>query len=340
MTNLLEVCNLHVEFYAKKKTIKALSGVSFSLGTEEVLAIVGESGSGKSVTAKSILKLLPPQNAKIVDGSILYKETELTQLSKKEMVKYRGKKIAMVFQDPMTSLNPTMRIGEQIAEGLIVHDKLPKKEVWEKVHRMLKLVGIPEPEYNSRKYPHELSGGMRQRVGIAMALICEPSILIADEPTTALDVSIQAQIIELLKELQPKLNMSIILITHDLGIVANMADRILVMYAGEIVESGTVNEIFYKARHPYTWGLLQSIPDVDSKKPLKGIDGSPPDLSNLAKGCSFAARCPYVLDVCEEEKPSSIMIDKGHYASCWLNDERAPIVESPLIIKNKEKEIM
>jgi oligopeptide transport system ATP-binding protein len=339
MTNLLEVNNLHVEFYVKRKTIRALRGVSFNLKTEEVLAIVGESGSGKSVTAKSILKLLPSQNARIVDGSILYKETELTQLSKKEMVQYRGNKIAMVFQDPMTSLNPTMRIGEQIAEGLIVHDKLPKKEVWEKVHRMLKLVGIPEPEYNSRKYPHELSGGMRQRIGIAMALICEPSIIIADEPTTALDVSIQAQIIELLKELQPKLNMSIILITHDLGIVANMADRILVMYAGEIVESGSVNEIFYQARHPYTWGLLQSIPDVVNKNSLKGIEGSPPDLSQLTKGCSFAPRCPYVLDVCEEEKPASFMINDGHYASCWLNDERAPVVENPLALKRKEKKI-
>ncbi|WLD92024.1 ABC transporter ATP-binding protein [Alkalihalobacillus sp. AL-G] len=326
MDTLLEVQNLNVEFKTDKSTVHALRGINLTVKNMEVVAIVGESGSGKSVTAKSIMRLLPPQTATFKSGRINFENKDLTKMSKKEIAEYRGSKISMVFQDPMTSLNPTMKIGEQIAEGLIIHSKLSKKMAMNKAAEMVSLVGIPDAVLCCKKYPHQLSGGMRQRVGIAMALVCHPKLLIADEPTTALDVTIQAQIIDLLKEVQKKLGMSVILITHDLGLVANMADRILVMYAGNIVESGTIQEIFYNPKHPYTWGLLKSVPKLsgDRNEELNSIPGAPPDLSEKITGCPFSTRCPYVMDVCEEYSPIATELSGTHSASCWLLDRRAP----------------
>lgn len=326
----LKVENLHVSFKTHDDgEIKAVRGVSFELEKGETLAIVGESGSGKSVTAKALMRLLPKQNSKITDGKIIYEETNLLTYSNKDMQKIRGSEISMVFQDPMTSLNPTMKIGKQIMEGLRKHQGLGKKEVFTKTTELLELVGIPNAVERMADFPHQFSGGMRQRVVIAMALACNPNVLLADEPTTALDVTIQAQILDLMKDLQKKTGTAIILITHDLGVVASMAQRVAVMYAGEIVETGLVDEIFYEAKHPYTRGLLLSMPKLHASRSTRliPIPGTPPDLGRLTEGCPFAARCPYVMKVCHNHNPSRTQVSKTHTVSCWLEDERAPRVE-------------
>lgn len=322
---ILSVENLRISFRRQDRVIQAVRGVSFSLQKGETLAIVGESGSGKSVTAKSLMRLLPEKTTEISEGRILYRNQDILSFSSREIESLRGKEISMVFQDPMTSLNPTMKIGKQIMEGLVQHQSLTKAEAREKAIEMLKLVGIPNAEERIDAYPHQFSGGMRQRVVIAIALACRPNILIADEPTTALDVTIQAQILELIKSVQKKTEMSVILITHDLGVVANMAQRVAVMYTGEIVEIGPTDEIFYNPQHPYTKGLLRSMPRLDDNRdePLVPIPGSPPDVSRLGTGCAFAPRCPYVMKVCHHHSPPQTSVNEQHLASCWLQDKRA-----------------
>jgi len=329
---ILEVKDLHVSFDTYAGEVKAVRGVSFHLNKAEAIAIVGESGCGKSVTAQSIMKLIPMPPGRIKSGNIIFNGVDITNFSDKKMEAIRGSEIGMIFQDPMTSLNPTMMVGKQIAEGLIKHQHLSKKEAMEKAVEMLKLVGIPNPDKRAGQYPHEFSGGMRQRAMIAIALACNPKLLIADEPTTALDVTIQAQILDLMKELKSKLDTSIILITHDLGVVADMAERIIVMYAGEVVESGTVEDIFYNPQHPYTWGLLKSVPrlDAENKEHLIPITGTPPDLFAPPQGCAFAARCKYSMEVCYETPPCNMEYNKDHYAACWLAHPYAPKVERPI----------
>ncbi|WP_078381792.1 ABC transporter ATP-binding protein [Sutcliffiella halmapala] len=323
---ILTVSNLQVSFHTHKSEVQAVRGVGFSLYKGETLAIVGESGSGKSVTAKTIMRLLPKHNTKITQGEILYEDKNLLNLSVREMQAIRGSEISMVFQDPMTSLNPTMKIGKQIMEGLKKHHNITKKEAKQRAIEMLRLVGIPNPEGRIDAYPHQFSGGMRQRVVIAMALACNPKVLIADEPTTALDVTIQAQILDLMRDLQQKTGTAIILITHDLGVVANMADRVAVMYAGEIVEMGTVDEIFYHSQHPYTLGLIKSMPKLHAAKTdaLIPIPGTPPDLAHLGTGCPFAARCPYTMKVCHYFSPKQTTLSDNHTVACWLQDQRTP----------------
>lgn len=330
MKKILEVNDLHVSFNTYGGEVQAVRGVSFDLFEGETLAIVGESGSGKSVTAQSIMKLIAEPPGEYKKGSILLDGVDLLQKSENEMQHIRGQEIGMVFQDPMTSLNPTMKIGRQITEGLIKHQNMSRQEAHERGIELLKLVGIPNPERRINQYPHEFSGGMRQRVMIAIALSCNPKILIADEPTTALDVTIQAQILDLLKDIQKKTNTAIILITHDLGVVANTADRVAVMYGGKIVETGTVDEIFYNPKHPYTWGLLSSMPKLhDIKEELQSIPGSPPDLKDPPKGCPFVTRCPYAMKVCDEHMPAYAEVNENQRTACWLLDERAPKVEPP-----------
>jgi oligopeptide transport system ATP-binding protein len=331
MEKVLEVRDLHVSFDTYNGEVKAVRGVSFELKKGETLAIVGESGCGKSVTSQTIMRLIPNPPGRIKQGEILFDGKDLTKLSEREMEKIRGAEIAMIFQDPMTSLNPTMTVGRQITEGLMKHQKMSKEEAKKKAVEMLRLVGIPSPESRVNQYPHQFSGGMRQRAMIAIALSCAPKILIADEPTTALDVTIQAQIMELMKELQEKMNTSIILITHDLGVVADVADRVVVMYAGKVVETGTVEEIFYRPRHPYTWGLMASMPRLDQKKEqeLLPIPGSPPNLIAPPKGCPFAARCKHVMKICQERMPDVTNISSNHQVSCWLEHPMAPKVEPP-----------
>lgn len=330
MKKILEVNDLYVSFNTYGGEVQAVRGVSFDLFEGETLAIVGESGSGKSVTAQSIMKLIAEPPGEYKKGSILLDGVDLLQKSENEMQHIRGQEIGMVFQDPMTSLNPTMKIGRQITEGLIKHQNMSRQEAHERGIELLKLVGIPNPERRINQYPHEFSGGMRQRVMIAIALSCNPKILIADEPTTALDVTIQAQILDLLKDIQKKTNTAIILITHDLGVVANTADRVAVMYGGKIVETGTVDEIFYNPKHPYTWGLLSSMPKLhDIKEELQSIPGSPPDLKDPPKGCPFVTRCPYAMKVCDEHMPAYAEVNENQRTACWLLDERAPKVEPP-----------
>ncbi|MFD1929643.1 ABC transporter ATP-binding protein [Sporosarcina siberiensis] len=332
--NILEVNNLHVSFKTRNGAITAVRGVNFSVKKGNTIAIVGESGSGKSVTAKSIMRLLPKQNTIIPEGNIKYENRDLLSLPLKDMQKVRGSEISMVFQDPMTSLNPTMKIGKQIMEGLTKHQTLSKKQAKQRALEMLELVGIPNAKSRLEAYPHQFSGGMRQRVVIAMALACNPKVLIADEPTTALDVTIQAQILDLMKDLQEKMDTAIVLITHDLGVVANMADTVAVMYAGEIVEYGTLDEIFYETQHPYTLGLLRSMPNVNASKsePLIPIPGSPPDLATLGTGCPFAARCPYTMAVCHDHHPETTQLSDSHSVSCWLQDSRTPSDHAPEIV--------
>lgn len=330
--NLLEVKDLRVSFRTYAGEVQAVRGVSFSLKKGEVLAIVGESGCGKSVTAQTLMRLVPTPPSYIKSGSIIFDgKVDITKLSNRQMEKIRGSEMGMIFQDPMTSLNPTMKIGDQITEGLMKHQGLSKKVAREKAIEILKLVGINSPEGRIHQYPHELSGGMRQRVMIAIALACSPKLLIADEPTTALDVTIQAQIIELMKSISEKTESSIIIITHDLGVVAEMAQRVVVMYAGKIIEQGTVDEIFYEPQHPYTWGLLRSVPrlDTNSDEELVPIPGTPPDLFAPPKGCAFAARCPYAMNHCLEEDPEHTIISETHTAACWLQHPDAPKVERP-----------
>ncbi|MBU5212737.1 MULTISPECIES: ABC transporter ATP-binding protein [Heyndrickxia] len=336
MKKMLEVKDLNISFHTFAGEVKAIRGVNFELFEGETLAIVGESGSGKSVTTKSIMRLLPPGNSEIKNGQILFNGTDIAKASEKEMQKIRGKDISMIFQDPMTSLNPTMTIGKQIMEPLLKHQKLGKEEARNRAINLLKLVGIPKPESRMKQYPHQFSGGMRQRVVIAIALACNPKVLIADEPTTALDVTIQGQILDLMKELQKKVDTSIIFITHDLGVVANVADRVAVMYGGKIVEVGTVDEIFYNPKHPYTWGLISSMPSLDAtEEELYAIPGTPPDLLNPPKGDAFAPRNPYALKIDYEKEPPMFKISDTHYAATWLLHPDAPKVEPPEAVKKR-----
>ncbi|MFL0493871.1 ABC transporter ATP-binding protein [Priestia megaterium] len=324
MEKMLQIKNLHVQFSTYGGRVQAVRGVSFDLHKGETLAIVGESGCGKSVTSQSIMGLIPTPPGRITSGSILFKSQDLTKLSEKKIRDIRGADISMIFQDPMTALNPTLRVGEQIAENIMQHENISKEKAKEKAFEMLELVGIPNPKERLKQYPHEFSGGMRQRIVIAMALVCNPEVLIADEPTTALDVTIQAQILELFKDIQQKTDVSIVLITHDLGVVAQVADRVAVMYAGKIVEIGTRRDIFYTPQHPYTKGLLRSVPRLDLyESELVPIAGSPPDLFAPPSGCSFAPRCPYVMEVCDRMYPASTKLKESHQVHCWLQDERS-----------------
>lgn len=320
MNRVLKVNDLHVSFDTYAGEIKAVRGVTFELMEGEVLAIVGESGCGKSVTAQTLMKLNPMPPARIVKGEILLADKDIVNATEKDMMKIRGKDVSMIFQDPMTCLNPTMHVGKQLTEAIRHHQKMSKEEAQKEAIRLLTLVKIPNPEQRAKQYPHEFSGGMRQRVMIAMALSCAPKLLIADEPTTALDVTIQAQIMELLQEIKEKTNTAIILITHDLGVVASMADRVAVMYAGKIVETGTVKEIFYEPSHPYTKALLKSLPTTDMKRSerLISIAGTPPDLLNPPAGCGFASRCTNCMKICQTQLPPNFEAGKGHQAACWL----------------------
>ncbi|KRM64537.1 oligopeptide ABC superfamily ATP binding cassette transporter, ABC protein [Ligilactobacillus agilis DSM 20509] len=332
---ILDVKNLEIDFHTYAGEVKAIRNVSFHLDKGETLAIVGESGSGKSVTTKSLMGLLA-NNARVKGGEILFHGTDLLKKTEKEMQSVRGKDIAMIFQDPMTSLDPTMKIGMQIAEPLIKHKHMEKKKALAQALEILKLVGIKDAEKRINDYPHQFSGGQRQRIVIAIALVCYPEILIADEPTTALDVTIQAQILDLMKELQAKIETSIIFITHDLGVVAGMADRVAVMYAGQIIEYGTVDEIFYNPQHPYTWGLLNSMPTLDSTK-LEAIPGTPPDLLDPPKGDAFAARNPYAMKIDAEKQPPFFKVSETHYAATWLLHPDAPKITPPDEIVRRRK---
>lgn len=318
-THLLSVKDLHTSFTTDHGEVQAVNGVSFNLDAGKVLGIVGESGSGKSVTAYSIMQILA-DNGRITSGEILYKGEDISRWGESKMQDFRGKCCSIIFQDPMTSLNPVFTIGSQIAEAVLLHTKSSKHEAMEKALEMLKLVGINEPEKRLKQYPYELSGGMRQRVMIAMALACEPDILIADEPTTALDVTIQAQILELMQSLQQKLGMAIIMVTHDLGVIAEMCDEIVVMYGGRFCERGTADEIFYNPRHEYTRGLLRSIPNITNmKERLVPISGTPINMLNMPKGCAFCARCDQAMKICLEQVPEERIINESHRASCWIN---------------------
>lgn len=336
MSNVLEVKDLEITFDTYAGKVKAIRGVSFDLKKGETLAIVGESGSGKSVTTRSIMRLLS-QNANIENGEILFNGEDLIKKSEKEMQGIRGKEIAMIFQDPMTSLNPTMTIGKQISEPIRLHQKLNKDDAKKRALELLNLVGLPDAERRMKQYPHQFSGGQRQRIVIAIALACNPEVLIADEPTTALDVTIQAQILDLMKELQKKIATSIIFITHDLGVVANVADRVAVMYAGKIVEIGTVDEIFYNPQHPYTWGLISSMPTLEITETLYAIPGTPPDLLDPPKGDAFAPRNAFAMKIDTELEPPYFKVSETHLASTWLLHPDAPAVEPPPEIKARQK---
>ncbi len=315
---LLEVKDLHTSFFTDAGEVKAVNGVSFNLERGKVLGIVGESGSGKSVTSYSIMGILAG-SGKIVSGSIKLDGTELVGADEKVMKDVRGNKISIIFQDPMTSLNPTYTIGHQLMEAILLHTNRDKKQAYDRAVEMLKLVNVNEPEKRMKQYPFELSGGMRQRVMIAMALACEPDILIADEPTTALDVTIQAQILDLMKDLQKELGMAIIMITHDLGVVAQMCDEVIVMYAGSICEQGSADEIFYNPQHEYTKGLMRSLPSANTAGTLlKPITGTPIDLLNMPKGCAFAPRCDAAMKICIDTKPENVEVNENHQSSCWM----------------------
>ena len=320
--DMLRVNNLRTHFYTHDGLVPAVDGVSFQIGKGETLCIVGESGCGKSVTAMSILKLVPTPPGRYVAGEIFFKGEDLLKKSYKEMMKIRGNDIAMIFQEPMTSLNPVFTVGNQICETIMLHQGLNKKRATEAAIKILGRVGIPLPEKRVREYPHQLSGGMRQRVMIAMALSCNPMLLIADEPTTALDVTIQAQILDIMKKMKEEMDSSIIFITHDLGVVAEMADRVVVMYAGKIVEEGRVEEIFNNPKHPYTKGLLKSIPRLEGKRKenLHVIEGMVPNIYNLPKGCKFNPRCEYSMDICKLQEPSLRIVDNKEEkkCACWL----------------------
>ncbi|AIG26074.1 ABC transporter ATP-binding protein [Brevibacillus sp. 7WMA2] len=320
MERILEVKDLHVSFHTYAGEVKAVRGVNFHVNKGEAVAIVGESGCGKSVTAQSLMKLIPTPPGEYKQGQILFNGQDIIKKTNKEMESIRGKEIGMIFQDPMTSLNPTMTIGNQIMEGLIKHQNMSKAAAKERAIELLSIVGIPQPDRRVNQYPHEFSGGMRQRGMIAISLSCSPKLLIADEPTTALDVTIQAQILDLMKDLQKKMGTSIIMITHDLGVVAEMCDRVVVMYAGKVIEEGTVDEVFYNPQHPYTKGLLRSVPrlDLNRDEPLTPIFGTPPDLLKPPVGCGFAARCECTMKVCMEYDPELTTISDSQRAACWL----------------------
>ena len=321
--NILSVQNLHTSFHTDKGEVKAVNGVTFNLEKGKILGIVGESGSGKSVTAYSIMRILE-KNGRITEGKILYKGQDIAEFSEKQMREFRGKCCSIIFQDPMTSLNPVFTVGNQLREAIELHTDRKGKEAEARAIEMLTLVGVNEPEKRVKQYPYELSGGMRQRVMIAMALACEPDILIADEPTTALDVTIQAQILELMQSLQKKLGMAIIMVTHDLGVIADMCDEILGMYGGRVCERGTAEDIFYRPHHEYTKGLLRSIPNVDRiGEKLIPIPGTPINLLNMPKGCAFCPRCEEAMKICIEEQQPEMQMPDGHFASCWLNVKAA-----------------
>ncbi|MBD8036141.1 ABC transporter ATP-binding protein [Solibacillus sp. A46] len=323
MEAVLTIENLQVEFETFGGSVQAVRGASFQLFKGETLAIVGESGCGKSVTSNAIMGLIPNPPGTVKAEKIMFKDKDLSTFTKKQFREIQGKDISMIFQDPMTALNPTLTIGEQLTEGLKTHKKISSADVKKKAIEMLNLVGLSNPEDRLKQYPHQFSGGMRQRIVIAIALICEPELLIADEPTTALDVTIQAQILELFAEIQQRTGVSIILITHDLGVVAKIADRIAVMYAGQVIEIGTKRDIFYNPQHPYTQGLLNSVPRLDlMEEELKPIDGTPPDLFAPPPGCAFAARCPKAMIVCNKVEPDTTAINEFHQVSCWLQDPR------------------
>ena len=331
MEKILEVKDLQVSFNTYAGEVRAVRDVSFHINQGETLCFVGESGCGKTVTAKAIMRLLPKGQAVIKEGSqIIFSGKDVLKMDGKELRNYRGNDVSMIFQDPMTSLNPTMTCGKQIIETLRLHRGLSKEEATKEAIHMLEMVKIPDAERRIKDYPHQMSGGMRQRVMIAIALACQPHVLIADEPTTALDVTIQAQIIDLLRELKEKLNTAIILVTHDLGVVANFADRIQVMYAGQVVERGTAREIFYEAKHPYTWALLSSVPKLakESKQELYTLQGTPPDLILPLEHCPFAARCEFCMPICKEQMPQETVLTDTHRLSCWLQHPDAPKVKS------------
>ena len=328
MNKLVEIKNLEISFQDFHGAFKAVRDVSFDIYEGEALALVGESGCGKSVTAKSLLGLIPEKDGSIAEKSeILYQGENILTYSKKRWKEYCGQECGMIFQDAMAALNPTVKIGDQIAENLRVHQKISRKAAKEQAIAALRMAGIPQPEIRAEQYPHEFSGGMRQRSMIAMAMICQPRLLIADEPTTALDVTIQAQIMELMKSLKEKNRMSLLLITHDLGVVAGIADRMAVMYAGQIVEIGNSRDIYYRTRHPYTYSLLKAVPSLNGShgRRLEAIDGMPPGTGDILKGCPFAARCRYCMQICIEECPPKYEFGDGHFATCWLHDPDADI---------------
>ena len=339
MEKLLEVKNLCVNFGTYGGEVKAVRGVTFDLHKGETLAIVGESGSGKSVACKTIMRILS-SNGYIKDGQILFDGKDLTKISEKDMEKVRGKDIAMIFQDPMTSLNPTMTIGKQIMEPIIKHQGFSKEDARKRAIELIELVGISDAEKRFKQYPHQFSGGMRQRIVIAISLACNPKVLIADEPTTALDVTIQAQILELIKDLQEKTGVAVIFITNDLGVVANMADRVAVMYAGKIIEYGTSDDIFYDPKHPYTWGLLGSMPTLDiGDNDLYNIPGTPPDLMDPPKGDAFALRSAYAMKIDHLAEPPMFKVSDTHYAATWLLHPLAPKIERPVNVGRKKVNI-
>lgn len=316
---ILEVKDLHTSFITENGEVQAVNGISFNLEAGKTLGIVGESGSGKSVTAYSIMQILA-ENGRITGGEVRFHGEDITKWNKKQMQKFRGAKCSIIFQDPMTSLNPVFTIGSQLEEAILLHTDKDKKQARERAIEMLTLVGVNEPESRLKQHPHELSGGMRQRVMIAMALACEPDILIADEPTTALDVTIQAQILELMQDLQKKLGMTIIMVTHDLGVIASMCDEILVMYGGRVCERGTADAIFYHPAHEYTKGLLRSIPKADNmNEKLVPIGGTPINLLQMPEGCAFCPRCDAAMKICLKEKPEEFRVGDTHIASCWMN---------------------
>ena len=328
---ILEVKNLSVSFNTYAGEVKALRDISFHVNKGETLAIVGESGSGKSVTVQTVMKLIPMPPGEIKGGEILFQGEDLIKVSDERMRQLRGGKIGMIFQDPMTSLNPTIKVGKQIMEGILIHKKVTKEEAKKQAVEMLRKVGIPKPEERVNQYPHEFSGGMRQRVMIALAMSCNPSLLIADEPTTALDVTVQAQILDLINSLKKELNIGVILITHDLGVVAETADRVIVMYAGEKLEEAPVRELFKHPKHPYTWGLLKSLPrlDMSNGEKLESIPGTPPDLLKPPVGDPFAPRSEYAMKIDYEKKPPMIDLGNGHFVKSWLYVKGAPEVKNP-----------
>lgn len=329
MDKILQVKNLEVSFHTYAGEVRAVRGLDFDVHSGETLAFVGESGCGKTVTAKALLRLLKPPQAEIkATSTILFNDENVLDMKKKRLQRYRGAEVSMIFQDPMTSLNPTMTCGKQITESILLHKDISKRDAMAEALEVLRLVQIPDPEKRLTQYPHELSGGMRQRIMIAIAVSCSPRLLIADEPTTALDVTIQAQILELLQQLKSR-QTAIILVTHDLGVVANFADRIQVMYAGKIVERGQARDIFYRSTHPYTWALLRSVPSLagQKKQELYALKGTPPDLILPLNGCPFASRCQYCMPICQQVAPEETPVsDDGHFVSCWLQHPSAPAV--------------
>ena len=322
MQALLEIKHLTVSFLTEDGPLQAVDDVSLTVNAGETICVVGESGSGKSVTSLSILRLIEQESGAVLDGQILFNDEDLTHKSHEEMRRIRGSQIAMIFQEPMTALNPLMSIGAQISEAVLLHQKQSKAQAWKRAVEMLRAVGIAEPEIRARQYPHELSGGMRQRAMIAMALVCQPKLLIADEPTTALDVTIQAQILDLLRQLKAEYNMSILLITHDMGVAAEMADRVVVLYAGKVMEEGTVEQIFDDPHHPYTIGLLASIPGLEGERGtrLHTIGGSIPNLTRLPGGCRFHPRCTFATEQCRREEPLLRHVN-GHSVACWQAEQ-------------------